>query len=61
MSNPRMNKLLLVGSDYASLIMNPTDSLTYPAFGDIAVALILKNCPILITTHYKKGYYCLEL
>ncbi|WP_035051691.1 ketoacyl-ACP synthase III [Carnobacterium pleistocenium] len=43
MSNPRMNKLLLVGSDHASLIMNPTDSLTYPAFGDIAVALILER------------------
>lgn len=43
MSNPRMKKLLLVGSDYSSLIMDPTDSITYPNFGDVAVALILER------------------
>lgn len=42
-SNPRMNKLLLVGSDYSSLIMDPSDSITYPNFGDVAVAVILER------------------
>lgn len=42
-SNPNMNRILLVGSDASSLIMNPSDTITYPNFGDCAVALILEK------------------
>ena len=42
-ANPRMNKVLLVGSDALTLIANPNDSITYPNFGDCAVALILEK------------------
>lgn len=43
MANPSMKRVLLVGSDAASLIMNPADTITYPNFGDCAVALILEK------------------
>ena len=43
MSNPYMNRILLVGSDYTSLIADPEDSLTYPNFGDAACAVILEK------------------
>ena len=42
-SNPSMEKVLLVGSVASSLIMDPTDTITYPNFGDVAVALILEK------------------
>ncbi|MGE7922621.1 ketoacyl-ACP synthase III [Viridibacillus arvi] len=43
LGNPHMNRILLVGSDYLSLVPNPEDSITYPNFGDAACALILEK------------------
>ncbi|MFJ7933245.1 ketoacyl-ACP synthase III [Sporosarcina sp. NPDC096371] len=43
LSNPHINKALVVGSDYFSLLANPEDSLTYPNFGDAASAIILEK------------------
>lgn len=43
MANPNMERILLVGSDASSLIMNPADTITYPNFGDCAVAVILEK------------------
>lgn len=43
MANPNMNRVLLVGSDASSLIMDPADTITYPNFGDCAVAVILEK------------------
>lgn len=43
LSNPDMDKVLLVGSDASSLVMNPKDTITFPNFGDVAVALILEK------------------
>lgn len=43
LSNPHMTRILLVGSDYTSLIADPEDSLTYPNFGDAACAVILEK------------------
>ncbi|RPJ95255.1 ketoacyl-ACP synthase III [Rummeliibacillus sp. TYF005] len=43
LANPNMKRVLLVGSDAASLVMNPQDTITYPNFGDVAVALILEK------------------
>lgn len=43
MSNPNMKRVLLVGSDASSLVMNPSDTITYPNFGDCAVAVILEK------------------
>lgn len=56
-SNPRMEKLLLVGSDFSSLIMDPSDVITYPNFGDVAVAVILEkveedNCGLIDSIYY---------
>ena len=42
-SNPAMERILLVGSDASSKIMNPQDTITYPNFGDAAVAIILEK------------------
>lgn len=43
LSHTHLNNLLLVGSDYLSLLANPEDSITYPNFGDVAVAVILEK------------------
>lgn len=43
LANPHMNQLLLVGSDYLSLLANPEDSITYSNFGDVACAVILEK------------------
>ena len=43
MANPSMKRVLLVGSDASSLIMDPSDTITYPNFGDCAVAVILEK------------------
>lgn len=43
MSNPHMKQILLVGSDYSSLVMDPADTITYPNFGDAAVAILLEK------------------
>ncbi|HWI49587.1 MAG TPA: ketoacyl-ACP synthase III [Rummeliibacillus sp.] len=43
MANSHMNKLLLVGSDYLSLLANPEDSITYSNFGDVACAVLLEK------------------
>lgn len=43
LANPHMKRVLLVGSDALSLIANPQDSITYPNFGDVSVALILEK------------------
>lgn len=43
MANPKMKRILLVGADALSLIANPTDTITFPNFGDCAVAMILEK------------------
>lgn len=43
LSNSHMEKLLLVGSDYLSLIADPKDSIAYSNFGDTACAVILEK------------------
>lgn len=43
LSNKHMDKALIVGSDYLSLLANPDDSTTYPNFGDAAAAVILEK------------------
>lgn len=55
-TNPRMRYVLIVGSDYASYIMDPNDSITYPNFGDSACAVILEKVEeeklLFDTIHY---------
>lgn len=43
MANPNMKRVLLVGADAFSLIVNPEDTIAYPNFGDCAVAVILEK------------------
>lgn len=43
MGNPNVKRALIIGSDYASIHCRKTDELTYPTFGDCAVALILEK------------------
>ncbi|KOS67620.1 3-oxoacyl-ACP synthase [Lysinibacillus contaminans] len=42
-SHPRMNRILLVGSDNFLRISNPKDVITYANFGDVAVAVLLEK------------------
>lgn len=54
-TNPRMRYVLIVGSDNASYIMDPNDSITYPNFGDSACAIILERVEeevLFDTIHY---------
>lgn len=43
LSNPHVNTALVVGSDYFSLISDPTDAMTFANFGDGAAAIILEK------------------
>lgn len=43
LSNPYVKTALVVGSDYLSLIADPTDAMTYANFGDSASAVILEK------------------
>lgn len=43
LSNPYVKTALVVGSDYLSLIADPTDAMTYANFGDGASAVILEK------------------
>ncbi|WP_112180036.1 ketoacyl-ACP synthase III [Paraliobacillus zengyii] len=42
-ANARINKTLVVGSDYNSLISNPEDEITYANYGDAAAAVVLEK------------------
>ena len=42
-SNPHVNTALVVGSDYLSLVADPTDAMTYANFGDASSAIILEK------------------
>lgn len=41
-SSDSVNRVLIVGSDYNRLLANPKDEITFPNFGDGAVAVILE-------------------
>lgn len=43
LSNPRMQRALIIGSDHFSPILNPEDEVSYPFFGDLAVAVVLEK------------------
>uniref|UniRef100_F4PFU8 Beta-ketoacyl-[acyl-carrier-protein] synthase III n=1 Tax=Batrachochytrium dendrobatidis (strain JAM81 / FGSC 10211) TaxID=684364 RepID=F4PFU8_BATDJ len=43
LSNPHVNKALVVGSDYLSLLGNPDDAMTLANFGDASSAIILEK------------------
>lgn len=43
LTNPRIERALVVGSDYFSLILDPESETTYPLFADVAVAVILEK------------------
>lgn len=43
MSNPHVNKTLIVGSDYQSLVSNQEEEITYANYGDAAAAVILEK------------------
>lgn len=43
LSNPRIKRALIVGSDHFSPILNPEDEVAYPFFGDLSVAVILEK------------------
>lgn len=43
MSNPRVHRALVIGSDANSLIANPNEEISYANFGDIAAAVILEK------------------
>lgn len=43
LSNPFVKRALVVGSDYNSLISDPTDEMTYANYGDAAAAIILEK------------------
>lgn len=43
LSNPHVNTALVVGSDYLSLVADPTDAMTYANFGDASAAVILEK------------------
>lgn len=43
LTNPRLERALIVGCDYFSPVLDPENEVTYPFFGDIAVAVILEK------------------
>lgn len=43
LTNPRIERALVVGSDYFSPILDPENEVTYPLFGDAAVAVVLER------------------
>lgn len=43
MSNPRVRRALIVGSDNLSLVSNPNEEITYATYGDASCALILEK------------------
>jgi 3-oxoacyl-[acyl-carrier-protein] synthase III len=43
LGNPHVNSVLVVGSDYNSLMGNPEEEITYANFGDAACAVILEK------------------
>ncbi|RDW16185.1 ketoacyl-ACP synthase III [Oceanobacillus chungangensis] len=43
LSSPHVNKALVVGSDYLSLLGNPDDAMTLANFGDASSAIILEK------------------
>lgn len=43
LTNPRLQRALVVWSDHFSPILNPADEIAYPFFGDISVAVILEK------------------
>ena len=43
MTNPRVKRALVVGSDYFSPILDPENEITYPFLGDMAVAVVLEK------------------
>ncbi|GGH84635.1 3-oxoacyl-[acyl-carrier-protein] synthase-3 [Pullulanibacillus pueri] len=43
LSNPRINTVLIVGSDYNTLMSNPEEEITYANFGDASCAVILEK------------------
>lgn len=55
-SNPKVQRALIVGSDYNSILCSPENELTYPLFGDAAAALILErteeDCGVIDTIYY---------
>lgn len=60
MSHSHMKKILLVGSDNLSILANPNDSITYPNFGDAAVAMILEkvegeNCGLIDSMYFTES------
>ncbi|WP_110928710.1 3-oxoacyl-[acyl-carrier-protein] synthase III C-terminal domain-containing protein [Bacillus massiliglaciei] len=57
MSNPRVNRALIVGSDYNSLISDPQDAMTYANYGDAAAAVILEKTDT-DTGFIDSAYYC---
>jgi len=42
-ANPNVNTVLVVGSDYNSLVANPEEEITYANYGDAACAVILEK------------------
>ncbi|WP_100489577.1 ketoacyl-ACP synthase III [Sporolactobacillus pectinivorans] len=42
-SNPKVNRTLVVGSDYNTLLCDPNDEVTYSNYGDAACAVILEK------------------
>ncbi|SES76486.1 3-oxoacyl-[acyl-carrier-protein] synthase-3 [Salinibacillus kushneri] len=42
-ANPRVNKALIIGSDYNTLVSNPKEEITYACYGDAAAAVILEK------------------
>lgn len=43
LSSPHVNKALIVGSDYLTLVANPDEEITYASFGDAAAAVLLEK------------------
>ncbi|GAA0485595.1 3-oxoacyl-ACP synthase III family protein [Salinibacillus aidingensis] len=41
--NPNVNKALIIGSDYNTLVSNPDEEITYANYGDAAAAVILEK------------------
>ncbi|MFS0784739.1 3-oxoacyl-[acyl-carrier-protein] synthase III C-terminal domain-containing protein [Bacillus sp. 1P06AnD] len=54
MADSRMQRALVIGSDYNRVYSNPDDEITSPNFGDLAVALILEQSdkPGYLDSHY---------
>lgn len=61
-SNPKVNRVLLVGGEYTTQVHNPTNELGYGVFGDAACALILERTEaeagIIDSEYFINDIYC---